>query len=96
MDKRTTSILLIALTSVFCGLPGLAGLCIGPLAILGSRLPDSNLPTEEARIVLIIGVLLVFFSLVLVGIPIVAGFFTLGRGKKKPKLIEGTIPEEDF
>jgi hypothetical protein len=96
MDKRSTSILLIVLASLLCGLPGLAGLCIGPLAIIGSSLPDSGLAQEDARMALISGVVLVFFSLVLIGIPLVTVVFTRRRKKEKLSVTAGTIPEDDF
>lgn len=96
MDRRNTAIILVILTSLLCGLPGLAGLCIGPLAVLGSQLPDSNLSQGDSRIALVAGILLICFGLILIAIPIVTGFLTLRRKNKKLVNIEGMIPPEDF
>lgn len=96
MDKRTAGIIGLIVSILLCGLPGLAGLCLGPLVILSSQIPDNEISPADARISLITGIVFVIFSLVLIAIPIVIGIFTSGKLKQKPVIVEGVIPEQDF
>ena len=96
MDKRTTRILLVILASVLCGLPGIAGLCIGPLAIVGSLIPESDISQSDAQLALIIGIIISCLSLIFIAIPIVTGYLTRGNRKPKQVVIVGDIPEGDF
>jgi hypothetical protein len=70
--KKTASIIALIAAILFCGLPGLLGLCIGPLLILGSNEVDSSM-----------GSLFIFtvMNILFVAIPVLVWFFTL---RKKP------------
>jgi hypothetical protein len=96
MDKKTTGVIAVIVTSVLCGLPGLAGLCIGPLAIFGSQVPDGSLDQADANLALGMGIAMLCLSIIFIAIPIVVGFLTLGERKKKIADIGGPIPEDDF
>lgn len=97
MDKKTIGIIAVIMTSLLCGLPGLAGLCIGPLSIFGSQVSDSSLDQADANLALGLGIAMVCLSLVFIAIPVLVGFFTLGKKRQKPSPdIGGPIPEDDF
>ena len=96
MDKRTSAIIGVVITSVLCGIPGLAGLCFGPLAILGSLLPDTNVNPADTNLVIGIGIAILCLGVVFLATPIALGILTL-RGRK-PKAIDFNepIPKNDF
>ena len=96
MDKKTTGIIAVIATSVLCGLPGLAGLCIGPLSIFGSQVSDSGLDQETANLALGMGIAMLCMSIIFIAIPVVVGFLTLRAKKVKFSDIGGPIPEDDF
>jgi len=96
MPKRTVTIL-IAITTLLCGLPGLCGLCFGSLTILGGLLPDSGIPSDE--VVLVIGIAIMMIGLSLIAIAIPVGIGVWNWWSQKPKAIpmdEILIPEDDF
>ena len=96
MDKRTTGIISVVITSILCGLPGLAGLCIGPLSIFGSQLSDNGLDQEAANMALGTGIMILCLSIIFIAIPVAVGFLTL-RGKMgNPSDTIVSIPEDDF
>jgi hypothetical protein len=97
MDKKTASIIGVVAASLLCGLPGLAGLCIGTLAIIGANLPESGFNPEEVRVAAGSGVFLICLGVVFVAIPIVTAILT--REKKRPaaeEIVDVSIPDEDF
>jgi hypothetical protein len=96
MEKKTSGIIAVVVAALLCGVPGLAGLCIGPLAIFGSLLPESELASSEGSVVIISGIAMICVSLVFIGIPIVIGILTFGEQKQELTGIEELIPEEDF
>ncbi len=51
MEKKTVGIIGVVASTLLCGLPGLAGLCMGAMAILGAVLPDSDIPRDEVALV---------------------------------------------
>jgi hypothetical protein len=97
MEKKTLTIVII-ITTLLCGLPGLCGLCFGSMAIFGSFVPDaSGNPPQDAALVVGIGITMVGLSLVFIAIPIGIGVWNWWS--KKPKIIsmdEILIPEDDF
>ena len=96
MDKRTSAILIVILSSLVCGLPGIASFCLGSMAILGTLIPESDLSQSDARIAQVSGIIMVFLGLVLVVIPIISWLLTKRFKDKKPILSKGEIPQEDF
>ena len=96
MDKRTSTILIVILSSLICGLPGIASFCLGSMAILGTFMPESDLSQSDASIALVAGIIMVVLGLVLVSVPIVSWLLRKRLKVKKPTLSEGEIPQEDF
>jgi len=97
MDKKTTSIITVIATTLFCGLPGLLGLCFGTMAVLGALLPGSGIPAEDVAVVVGSSVTTLGVSLICTVIPIGVGLWTWRSYKKEQTSIEQTIiPDEDF
>ena len=97
MDKKTIGILTVVSTTILCCLPGMAGLCFGSLALLGSFLPGDAIPTEDSTLVAGISVMILGLSLVFIAIPIGAGIWTWRSHKSEAIRMEQLlIPEDDF
>ena len=97
MDKKTTRIVSVIATTLLCGLPGLAGLCLGPMALLGGLLPDSDVPAEEITLLMGSSIMLLGFGLVCLTIPIGVGIWAWWSHKTEQASIDMLIlPEEDF
>lgn len=102
MNKKTTSIIALVATTILCGLPGLAGLCMSSLAILGALLPDSSVAQNEVILVVASSATIAGLSLLCLVVPIGIGLWSWASGKTstiKPKtntLEEIVIPEDDF
>jgi len=96
IGKESTRIIALVATSLLCGLPGLAGLCLGPLTVMGSLLPDNNIDPADTALVIGMGISLTCLSIGFVAIPVLVGYLT--RKGKKPKPIDSNepIPEDDF
>jgi hypothetical protein len=96
MDKKTIGIISVISTSLLCGIPGLAGLCFGSMAILGSLLPDNGIDPADTTLLTVTVIGILCLSLVFIAIPIVVGFLSLGKSRIKPIASDVAIPEEDF
>jgi formate hydrogenlyase subunit 3/multisubunit Na+/H+ antiporter MnhD subunit len=100
MDKKTTGIIAVIITTILCGIPGLAGLCMSSLAIFGAFLPDSSIANDEVLLVVASSVTIAGLSLLCLIVPIGIGLWTWATKKpQKRKVIsmeEITIPEDDF
>jgi len=84
MKKNTGAIVATILTSLLCGLPGLALACLGLLGALGTQMPGTtSLTTKGFQDTLIGAILFIGGGLILVLIPIVVGLLTL-RNKRAP------------
>jgi hypothetical protein len=95
-DKRKIGIIAVVVSALFCGMPGLAGLCFGSMAILGSFLPDSTTPPEDTAIAISLSLAMLALSVVFITVPVLIGVLTLW--KKKPEIDLGNepIPIDDF
>jgi len=82
MDRKSIRILLLILTALLCGIPGIVGFCFGSLAIFGSMVPETDLARSDAKVAFYTGIAVLCISLFLVAIPIVVGIFTLGKKSK--------------
>jgi hypothetical protein len=87
MDKRSTAVIAILLTTLVCGLPGIVILCAGMLGVLGVYLPDTDLTfTGNAERIGTLAVLVGIGCLGIAGIliPILVAIFTLRKPPPKP------------
>ena len=96
MEKKTLTTIII-ITTLLCGLPGLCGLCLGSLTILGGLLPDSGLAPEEVGLVIGIAIMIIGLSLTAIAIPVGIGMWNWwSRRPKSIPMDEILIPEDDF
>jgi len=97
MEKKTIGIITVIATIFLCGLPGLAGLCLGSLALAGSFLPESGVPGEDTALVLGSSIMILGLSLVFIAIPIGLGIWIWWSQKSEATRMEKLIvPEDDF
>ena len=97
MDKKTIGILTIIASTILCGLPGVAGLCFGSLAIAGIFLPVEAVAAEDRLQVASFAVMILGLSLVFVAIPLGAGIWFWRKQKiEAAQLQQLHIPEDDF
>jgi hypothetical protein len=95
MNKKT--IIIIVATTLLCGLPGLAGLCFGSMALLGIFMPDSGVPSEDRGLAAGFSVMMLGLGLVFITIPIGVGLWSWWSQKKEAAAMEMLIlPDEDF
>jgi len=86
MNNRTIGTILTVLAVLIFGCPGLIFLCSGLVsALVGlSGDPEYYLGIDtEPRISLVVGLSMICLSVILIGIPIILGLFTI-RGKSQP------------
>jgi hypothetical protein len=97
MEKKTIWIITVIGTTFLCGLPGLAGLCLGSLALLGAIIPDSGLPGEDTGLIIGGSIMILGLSLIFIAIPIGLGFWAWWSQKTEAAILEKTVvPEDDF
>ena len=95
MDKRTLGIIGLVVTVLFCGLPGLCGLCAGPIFVMVGMIPGAEIDmfgSSEPSAAIAYGIGTLCVSVLFVAIPVVIGFLTL---RKKSDVVEeaGVISE---
>ena len=97
MDKKTIRIITILGTTLLCGLPGLAGLCLGSMALLGGFLPDSDVPAEDTTLLIGGSIMILGLSLVFIVIPIGISIWSWWSHKTEKASMDALIlPEDDF
>lgn len=97
MDKKTTSIIALITTTLLCGLPGLLGVCLSAMAVMGAILPDTSVPQNEVGLVIASSAAILGMSLLCLVVPVGAGIWVWWSRKPKPgKIIDEPIPLDDF
>ncbi len=79
-----------------CGLPGLAGLCLGSFTILSAYIPNNTLDPGDTNLAITGGIFLLIIRLIFVAIPVVIGLLSLKRPKGSGLNDHGNIPSDDF
>lgn len=80
MEKKSVGLLALVITIMLCGLPGLCGLCAGPIFVLVGFIPGSEVDifgSNDPMAAVIYGIGTICISVLLVAIPVVIGFLTL-------------------
>jgi hypothetical protein len=86
MDRKTTSLIALIAAILFCGLPGLCGLCSGPIFILVGLIPGSDIDifgSSTPRAALITGVVDLFLSIVFIAVPVLVWYFLIRKQSSK-------------
>jgi hypothetical protein len=82
---------------MLCGLPGLCGLCLGPLFVLVSFIPDSEIDvfgSSDPGSALIAGIVILVVSVIFVVIPGLVWYFAVREKKEEvdPNQFAGQMP----
>jgi len=98
MDKRTTGIIGLVVSILFCGMPGLCGLCIGPFFAIIGFIPGSNIDifgSSAPSSAITFGILTLCVSVIFVAIPALVGYFTLRNKPAEAEVIDYDAPIPD-
>ncbi len=91
MDKKTGAILATVGTTLACGFPGLAGLCMGLIFALAGAIPGAEIDifgSSDPGAAITMGLAMLCISVILIAIPIVVGLKTL-RNQDDAPIVEG-------
>ncbi len=94
MEKRTIGIIATIVTALLCGCPGLASLCFSAYMIYLGASPAAaaSADIEDPGVMIVVGIVISFISVLAVSVPFVAGFFTW---REKPIGDKGEIIDLD-
>jgi hypothetical protein len=96
MEKKTIGLIAVIITTVLCGLPGITGLCMGSMSLLGSFMPESGVPDEGVGLVVGFSIMTMGLSLIFIAIPIGIGIWTWWVRRPQYNLENVLVPDEDF
>ena len=101
MDKKTAGIIGLVAAIFFCGLPGLCGLCMGPLSIIGGLIPGSDIDifgSNDPGAAIGFGIATLCVGVLFVAVPFLVWYFTLRNKPASEKVIDHDVPmpENDF
>jgi hypothetical protein len=97
MDKKTGGIIGLVAAIMLCGLPGLCGLCLGPLFVLVSFIPESDIDvfgSADPSSALIAGIVILVVSVIFVVIPGLVWYYAVREKKEEldPNQFAGQMP----
>jgi hypothetical protein len=97
MDKKTGGIIGLVAAIMLCGLPGLCGLCLGPLFVLVSFIPESDIDifgSSDPSSALIAGIVILVVSVIFVVIPGFVWYYAVREKKEEvdPNQFSGQMP----
>ena len=102
MEKKTAGIIGLVVAILFCGLPGLCGLCAGPLYAIVGMIPNAEIDifgSSEPSAAIGFGIGTLCLSIIFVAIPVAVWYFVL---REKPEeiaegeQIEEPLPPDDL
>jgi hypothetical protein len=101
MDKKTAGIIGLVAAIFFCGLPGLCGLCMGPLSIFSGIIPGSDidiLGSSDPSAAIGFGIAMLCVGIFFAAIPVLVWFFALRNKPSAEEVVEydEPMPENDF
>jgi hypothetical protein len=82
MDKKMIGIIALIVTILFCGLPGLCGLCGGPLFVIVGLIPGAEIDifgSSDPKAAIAYGIGTLCVSVLFIAIPVVIGYLTLRK-----------------
>lgn len=96
MEKKTAGILATIFTVLFCGCPGLFGICFGGAFLIGGNAPGADIDvfgSSDPKAAMAAGIATICVSLILVVIPIAVGFFSLRNKEEAANVVmDGPLP----
>ncbi len=99
MDKRTAGIIGLVAAILLCGLPGLCGLCAGPLFVVIGLIPGSEIDIfggSDPGTAIGYGVGTICVSVLFVAIPVLVWYFALRKKPAAAEVVdyEGPLPDD--
>jgi hypothetical protein len=99
MDKKTGGIIGLVAAILLCGLPGLCGLCLGPLFVLISFVPESDIDifgSADPKSALIAGIVILVVAVIFVVIPGLVWYYAVREkpADKDPNQFVGQMPSD--
>jgi hypothetical protein len=99
MDKKTVGIIGLVVAILFCGLPGLCGLCMGPLYAIIGLIPGSEIDifgSSEPSSAIGYGIGTFCVSVLFVAIPVLVWYFAIRKKPAAAEVIEHneSMPED--
>ena len=99
MDRKTGSIIVLVAAILFCGLPGLCGLCAGPIYTLVGLIPGSDIDifgSSEPGAAIGYGVTTICVGVVFIAIPFLVWYFLVRKKSTDEEIIDyqGDVPED--
>lgn len=91
MDKKTAGMVGLVISILFCGLPGLCGLCFGSMFTIIGLVPGAEVDifgSSEPRAAITAGLGALCLSFIFIVIPILVWFFTLRKKPSKDEIID--------
>ena len=77
MDQKTVGIIATIATVLLCGCPGLAFMCTGAFATLGTFIPGAEI--DEPQMAILGSFVMLCVGALMLLVPLLVGFFTLRR-----------------
>ena len=101
MDKKTGGLIGLIASIVLCGLPGLCGLCAGPLFAIVGFIPGSEIDifgSSEPSAAIGYGIGTLCLSVIFVAIPVAVWYFAVRNKPAAEEVVEydEPIPPEDI
>lgn len=101
MDKRTAGIIGLVAAILFCGLPGLCGLCAGPLYMVVGLIPGAEIDifgSSDPSSAIGYGIVTICISVLAVAIPVLVWYFTLRKKAAADEVVDysGPLPPNDM
>lgn len=99
MDRKTWGIIALVAAILFCGLPGLCGLCAGPIYALVGLIPGSEIDifgSSEPGAAIGYGVTTICVGVVFIAIPVLVWYFLVRKKSADEEIIDyqGDVPED--
>ena len=99
MDKRTAGIIGLVASILLCGLPGLCGLCAGPIYAIIGMIPGAEIDifgSSEPTAAIAYGVGTLCISAIFIAIPVLIWNFTLRDKPAKDYVVDydTSMPED--
>ena len=101
MDKRTVGIIGLVAAILFCGLPGLCGLCAGPIFVFAGLVPGAEIDifgSSDPSSAIGYGIGTFCVSVLFVAIPVLVWYFTLRKKAAAAEVVDysGPLPPDDM
>lgn len=85
--NKNTGLIATVVTALFCGCPGLLGLCVGLTTLAASAMPGANIDifgSKDPASAMTMGLASLCLSVIFIAIPVAVGVVTL---RKKPQVV---------